>query len=364
MNRTKNTRAFSLIEMMAGLLIGGAALYGGLKAFAYFQKQNTRVAAKATAGTQVSTIGNFLKNRFEGSKNFQKLAIRFPAVSGSFSSARTSVGPGYAVYLDTGYDNSRIPSSCNGKIDNINVVVAQPVAQAIKITTPPGGGSTLKIGPVSGTSTVANLFNPGELIVLSTVTASEAIFVPVSLPLPTLPTEFLTDLAINAYSGSSLINGTAAGAKFINNYVAGDYVYRAAAYQLGVDVPDGSECVGKLKYGLRPFIYNPALTSAPQVVAEAITSFKVTPVLEATLTDCPALMPGTGGEVDLTNRSAVWQAINSDATGKCYQALKAIKISYSFKAFTNTERGVASQAAGSESKTEEVTGEYVFQSNK
>lgn len=366
MNQKRQSRAFSLVEMMAGLLIGGAALYGGLKAFDYFQKQNTKVAAKATGGTQVSTIGNFLKTRFEGSKNFQKLAIRFPAVSGTFNSERTSIGPGYAVYRNLGYNGAVLPSACDGKMDNINIVVAAPTTQAIKIEVAPGGGSTLKIGPVTGNTPVAGLFKPGELIVLSTVTASEAIYVPTALALPTLPTDFLTEIAINVYSGLSLINGASAGSKFINNYVQGDYVYRAIPYQLGVTgVPDGNECMGTLKFGPRPFMYSGATGgTGVQVVAEAVTKFKVSPVLETDVSDCPALSPNAPDVVDRTKDGAVWDAINADASGKCYSALKAIKITYSFRASANTERGVASHSAGSGTKTEEFTGEYVFQSNK
>lgn len=343
-----NRSGVTLVQLLGGMMVGGLVLYAGITAMRSFQKATTRQLAEGNAANQSSAIAGFLKTRLEGSKSFQNLSIKLPLKN------KASLGSGFIVegnyFLGKTGENSAL---CKDRFDRMTLVVPKSANETFKLkkeisgSAPPYIPALVTLAPFSTSKNPAAAFSKGDLMVISNTQSSQAIYVTT----PPISIGGNVEMTVGTAGVTTLIGGTI-NSKFLD----GDLVYPASMIEIGVE-QSGESCVGQLIWqSLDPAQTQPTARTK-NVVSEGVTRLNIAPVFETNLDDCPTLASSTAYSTDAQK----WKVINEDTSGKCYRALKSIKLQYAVSYYASSEKGIAREVS---SKTDEVKGEYEFAINK
>lgn len=343
---------FSLIEIVVGLMVGGVAVFGGMKLLEVVQKKAAKQQTAEIGRSQINVVNSYLRSVFEGGRSFQGLAFRL-------NSSEVSVGPGFIVKPNVTTDSDgEMPGACAHQFDRITVVLAEPTPSAIKLTAN-ATLTTLRFKTVNGTALAPKLA-AGNLVVLSSVTASEALYNYSLISIPIIGLEAILPLSTTSYL--SLIESPP---RFKYEYVPGDYVRYARMISIGGETTQTEPCLAKLTERQK-FLVN-MTPAAPRMVTQGLKRFRITPILDADTHSCAPLHPA-GGPLDLNDAAAVWGAIRSDATGKCYSVIKSIRFDYALAVYQDVGRGIATSIPAVKSENDpmltEMTGFYEIATNR
>ena len=241
-------RGLTLVEVVVGALLTALLVIMVISILKTVQNSAKLNAVKSNLGNQALAAGLFLKNKLEGTRSFQNLAMAVPGVG-------ASSGTGFYVDPDPLFRNV-IPGPDDLVHDTIFIIVADQLNNRGRLGPPVPGQWT--ISTLDGTAITPVFPGAGELIVLSRTTDSEIIHA-TNPPVVSGPT-------LNVGTFIPTFDCTFGG-RITRNYVEGDYVRKATLMKVFLD-PATNQLQASTVVG-------PGVGDPPHVIANNMTSFAI-----------------------------------------------------------------------------------------
>lgn len=298
-------RGISLLELVLGLLVTSILFHASSSLFRHLMvlEKSSRVEMETRQTSEL--IAQFLKVRLEGTKGFQNVSFKVPGT------AFYSQGAGFFVQPDKNLVGEDTPG-----IDRIFILHRETLPAFVSLAQNFSNPSVLEIRSSNPNYKISDLFNVGNLLVLSTLKYAEVLKV-VSPPAQAVN----SPISINSSQGSYDFTYSETGSPVspTQAYQAGDPVFKASLLLIGIQNGE-----------LKSQVFG---SSTTHTIARGVTSFSASYHLNQAANPCGTIQ--TPSNSYTRNQ---WTDLNSGPSHSCYSRLDSLRIEYSLpsKRFAQT----------------------------